>query len=134
MKILPVLLFLILVGCSQTEDPEKVQLRNDCAKFQQEINYLNGLLSAEKTPQVEMVEKMNQLSLQHKKEVNNLQGKITQLNNELVEKEVSPVLAGLQVKLKELDKRDIALTAEVAKLYKLCKDLEDNKSNRGHGH
>ena len=118
------ILLVLLVGCSQPEDPEKDRLRSEIVK-------LNGLLSAEKTPQVEMVEKMEKFSVQHKQELGKLQGRIDQLNKELVEKEVSPALVGLQVKLKELDKRDVDLNAEVHKLQSWCRQLEDNKSNCG---
>jgi predicted nucleic acid-binding Zn-ribbon protein len=132
MRMLIPLMLIALVGCSP--DPEKIKLQKDCSKFQREIINLNSLLSAEKTPQVEMVEKMEKLAAQHRADLAKLQGKIDFLNKEMVEKEVSPALVGLQIKLKELDKRDAVLTAEIVKLYKLCKDLEENKSNRGHGH
>lgn len=77
---------------------------------------------------------MEKLSAQHRQELGKLQVKIDQLNKELVEKEVSPSLVGLQVKLRELDKRDLDLKAEVDKLRRWCQQLEDGKSNSGHGH
>jgi len=131
-----------ITGCS-SGDPEKDKLRNDCAQFQREITKLNGLLSAEKTPQVEMVERMEKLNIQHrqnleklnnqhKQELDKLQGKIVQMTKEMKEKEIYVPLAGLAAELKEIRAENQAQAANIQKLFQLCDNLEKTKSERGH--
>ncbi len=126
MKWVCLVALLCLVGC---EDPEKDRLRDDVSKFQREIIQLKAQLSAEKTPQQDMVEKMQEQQKKHQTEILQLQSTISQLRDD----SVRPSLVGLQIELRSLDSQKEQIHKILARLNNVEKEL-GNKSSAGHSH
>jgi len=140
-------LVVLIVGCNQS-DPEKESMRHSINALQQEkknlnreITNLQTQIKVERTPQIDLAEKLQKQAIDHQKQITHLEEIITQTNKEKSEVAVIQPLVPLQQQLKSQTAYNASLKAEInilsqdlANFKREMKKELDNKANDHHGH
>ena len=116
-------------------------LQQEKKNLNREITNLQTQIKVERTPQIDLAEKLQKQAIDHQKQITHLEEIITQTNKEKSEVAVIQPLVPLQQQLKSQTAYNASLKAEInilsqdlANFKREMKKELDNKANDHHGH